>query len=172
MKCLLCLSMVSYTLDMHIGSLRVEIFHLTFWPWKVTIKLNGEGHWGLWPVKSKLPSPGIWWWQNFSILDRPWLMGSRSSFKMPKLPLYGPLYIGYAYRKSTGVEIFHLTLKGHGQGQRSWSRSLGLMTHQIEATVTWNMMVIFFSFSGQPRLFLSRSNFKMLKIAFVWSLIH
>ena len=58
---------------------------------------------------------------------------------MLTIPLYGHLYIGYAYRKSTGVEICHLTLKGHSQGQ--WSRSLELVTCQIEATIAWNMMI-------------------------------
>ena len=58
--------------------------------------------------------------------------------------LYGCLYIGYAYRKSMGVENFHLTLtlKGRGQGQRSRFRSLGFVAHQIKANIAWNMMVI------------------------------
>ena len=41
-------------------------------------------------------------------------------YEMHTIPLYGLLYIGYAYRKSMGVQMFHLellTLKGHGQGQ-------------------------------------------------------
>ena len=56
---------------------------------------------------------------------------------MLTMPLYGLLYIGYANRKSMGVDIFHLTI----DLERSWSRSLGFVTCQIEATVAWNMMV-------------------------------
>ena len=40
--------------------------------------------------------------------------------------------------------FYPLTLKGHSQGQRS--RSLELVTHQIEATVVWNMMTTIFHF--------------------------
>ena len=41
-----------------------------------------------------------------------------------------------------GVDHFHLTLKDHSQGQRSRSRSLGLVTYQIEAIIVRNMMVM------------------------------
>ena len=34
----------------------------------------------------------------------------RYFYEMLIIPLYGLLYIGYAYRKSMGVEICHLTL--------------------------------------------------------------
>ena len=62
-----------------------------------------------------------------------------------------------------------LTLKGHSQGQRS--RSLGLVTNQIEATVAWNMMVTKTFIFG-----LTLTNgVKLLKCpknSFVQSLIH
>ena len=49
------------------------------------------------------------------------------------------MYIGSLWVLTFFIGL--LTLKGPSQGQRSRSKSLGLVTHQIKATVTWNMMV-------------------------------
>ena len=73
---------------------------------------------------------------------------------MLTMPLYGLLYIGYAYSQSMHIaslwrlNFFISPFDLERSQSRSRSRSLGLVTSQIEATVAWNMMAKKKSFSG------------------------